>query len=90
MISQSIDPEVAAIATYVAGMDHDQVLALRDRIVAEIATVERNAAARERAFPVDGDKFDIRRDRAQCARRRREVDYLNQALAAPPTPPVQR
>ena len=76
----SIDPELAAIATHAARLSADQVRALRDTIVTEIASLEASIDTRERASRADADQFDIRRDRATCARRRREVDYLNQLM----------
>jgi hypothetical protein len=79
----TLDTELAAIATHAARMSAEQVRALRERIVREVADLEADVARRQRTFPMHADDIDIRRDRATCARRRREVDYLNELLARP-------
>ncbi|MGB9331496.1 MAG: hypothetical protein WCB10_12075 [Steroidobacteraceae bacterium] len=79
------DAEVAAIATHAARLSTDQLRALRDRIVAEIESLEASIARRQRAFPMQAHDFDIQRDQARCVQRRREVAYLNRVLATPPT-----
>jgi hypothetical protein len=76
-----VDAELAPIAMHVARMSPDAVRAMRDDIVNEIITLESSIAARKRGYPMHAHDFDILRDQQCCARRRREVDYLNQLLA---------
>jgi len=73
------DLELAAIAAYVAGMDQAQVRSVRDRIVAEVRSIE--ARFPERTPMDDPGRFQLQRDRLTCARRRREANYLSQLLA---------
>jgi hypothetical protein len=77
-ISNMLPSELGAIVAHVAGMNNDQVRLVRDRIVAEVRSIE--ARFRERLPMDDPGRFQLERDRLTCARRRREVDYLNQLL----------
>jgi hypothetical protein len=79
------DGELAAIAAHVAGMSQAQIAGLRDGILAEVIAME--ARMPEHTPPDDPGRFQLKRDQASCAQRRREIDYLDQVLA---TPLVQR
>jgi len=79
------DSGLRPIAAHVAGKSPDQVRALRDGIISEIALLEASVARRQRDFPMHAQDFDILRDQRRCAERRREVDYLERLLEAPPT-----
>jgi hypothetical protein len=76
------DANLHAIARFAEGLSKEQVQAVRDNIVTEIADLEASVAQRQRTFPMHANDFDITRDRLTCARRRREVTYLDQLLAA--------
>jgi hypothetical protein len=77
-----IDSDLAAIAAHVTGKTPAQVQELRDRIVAEVRSIEANFP--ERTPADDPGRFELLRARLTCARRRREVDYLEQLLGARP------
>lgn len=72
------DTNTAAIAVCVAGMSAAQVTAVRDGIITEIRSIGARLPAGEP--PDDPHRFRIARDRATCARRWREVEYLNSLL----------
>ena len=78
----TVDNELAAIAAHVAGMSEDQVRAVRDHIIAEVQGIE--AHFPERRPMDDPGRFQLQRDQLTCARRRREVDYLDQLLGVRP------
>lgn len=81
MTYPSITSELAAIAEHAARLNRDQMRSLRDRILADVHRIE--ARYPERRPPDDPGRFELDRDRATCARRRREVDYLEGLLNAP-------
>jgi hypothetical protein len=79
------DTDLAAIASHVSGMNKFQIQAVRDRIVKEVAVMNRSIDARmgDNAPLDDPGKFALQRDRFAAMRRRREVDYLENLLRSP-------
>jgi hypothetical protein len=78
VITLTKDPDLEPIARFVAGKSCEQIQALRDRILNEIEQLEAHFPFRE---PLDDPgRFALQRDRLTCARRRREIDYLNEML----------
>jgi hypothetical protein len=73
------DPELHPIARFCEGLTQEQIRAVRDNIVSEVASLE--AGFPERRPIDDPGRFQLERDRLTCARRRREVDFLDNLVA---------
>jgi hypothetical protein len=75
------DPELHPIAHFCEGLSKAQVQTVRERLIAEIASLE--AGFPERRPIDDPGRFALERDRATCARRRREAEFLQRLLDEP-------
>jgi hypothetical protein len=75
------DTDLHPIARFCEGLSKAQMQTVRERLIAEIASLE--AGFPERTPMDDPGRFQVQRDRQTCARRRREIDFLNRLLDEP-------
>jgi hypothetical protein len=79
-MTDMLPTELQPIASFVKGLSRDQVRTVRDQIAAEVHSIESRFP--ERTPMDDPGRFQLERDRVTCARRRREVDYLDHLIGA--------